>query len=148
MEGCFLAFQRSDLLLDSAIFRLLEIEMSFPKISFILHFLLYAYKFIRETFLDVSCLHGENRLKCIFFTPQDLYFLLVIIKLVRYIFDLLLDRLRGTYKVWSLPLREAGLEPKLLPVWSIKIILIFNKYNLSLQINILINIKINYPSIF
>jgi hypothetical protein len=40
----------------------------------------------------------------------------VIIKLIRYIFDLLLDDQKGTSKVCSLPLREAGFDPKLLPV--------------------------------
>jgi len=42
----------------------------------------------------------------------------VIIELVGDVFDLLLDELTSTSRVCSLPFREAGFEPKLLPVWS------------------------------
>lgn len=99
MEGCLLAFQGGDLLLDSAIFCLLEIEMALPKISFILHFFFDAYEFIGEAFLDISSLHGEYRLKGVLFTSEDLHFLLVIIELVGYIFDLLLHGKESTSRV-------------------------------------------------
>jgi len=44
----------------------------------------------------------------------------MIVELVGDVFDLLLLHARVTSRVCSLPLREAGLEPKLFPVWSIK----------------------------
>jgi hypothetical protein len=40
----------------------------------------------------------------------------VVVEFVADIFDLLLGERGVTSSVWSLPLREAGLEPKLLPV--------------------------------
>lgn len=43
----------------------------------------------------------------------------MVVELVGDVFDLLLDEGTSTSSVCSLPLREAGLEPKLLPVWSI-----------------------------
>jgi hypothetical protein len=43
LQSRFFALERSDLLLDSAIFCLLEIEMPFPKVSFILHLFLDAH---------------------------------------------------------------------------------------------------------
>lgn len=88
-------------------------------VSFILHFLLDANEFIRETLLYISSLHGKHWFKGIFLTTQDLHFLLVVVQLVRDVLDLLLSRLIDTSSVCSLPLREAGLEPKLFPVWSI-----------------------------
>jgi len=42
LECGFLALERGDLLLDSAILCFLEIEMPLPKVSFILHFFLDA----------------------------------------------------------------------------------------------------------
>ena len=40
----------------------------------------------------------------------------MIVELVRDVLDLLLGEGRSTSRVCSLPLREAGLEPKLFPV--------------------------------
>jgi hypothetical protein len=44
----------------------------------------------------------------------------VVVELIAYVFDLLLNKEGVTSRVWSLPLREAGLEPKLFPVSFIK----------------------------
>lgn len=40
----------------------------------------------------------------------------MVVEFVGNVLDLGLSLTPSTYKVWSFPLREAGLEPKLLPV--------------------------------
>lgn len=81
-----------------------------------LHLLLNAYKLIGKTLLDISSLHGQDRLKRVLLASQDLNFLLVVVEFVRDVFDLGLSGGAITSRVCSFPLREAGLDPKLLPV--------------------------------
>jgi hypothetical protein len=40
----------------------------------------------------------------------------MVVQLLGNVFDLLLGYYESTSRVWSLPLREAGLDPKLWPV--------------------------------
>lgn len=40
----------------------------------------------------------------------------MVVEFIGDVFDLLLDQEWSTSRVWSLPLSEAGLDPKLLPV--------------------------------
>jgi len=46
LQSCFLALEGGDLLLDSAVLCLLEVKMSFPKVTCILHFFLDADKLV------------------------------------------------------------------------------------------------------
>jgi hypothetical protein len=43
----------------------------------------------------------------------------VVVELIRDVLDLLLRKGKSTSRVCNLPFKEAGFEPKLLPVWSI-----------------------------
>ena len=87
------------------------------------HFLLDADQLVTETLLDVSSFHGEDWLQGVLLTPEDLDLLLVIIQLVADVLDLLLRWEGSTSSVCSLPLSDAGFEPKLFPVWSMLILL-------------------------
>lgn len=80
------------------------------------HLFLDANKLVAEAFLDVGSFHGEDRLKSVLFAAEDLYLFFVVVELVGDVFDLVLSGGDGTSRVWSLPLREAGLDPKLFPV--------------------------------
>ena len=93
-----------------------------------LHLFLNSDQLIAKTFLDVSCLHSENRFKSIFFAAKDLHFFLVVVELIGDALDLVLDGGENTSRVWSLPLREAGLDPKLFPVSFMELyIILINK---------------------
>ena len=93
-----------------------------------LHLFLNSDQLVAETFLDVSCFHGENRFKSIFFAAEDLHFFLVVVELIGDALDLILDEGGNTSRVWSLPLREAGLDPKLFPVSFMELyIILINK---------------------
>lgn len=109
LEGCYL-------LLDAAIFSLLEIKMSLPKLMKLIHFFLYPDQLVGEALLYVGRLHGEHRLEGVLLAPEDLHFLLVVIELIGDVFYLLLDQDTLTSRVCSLPFRDAGLFAKLCPV--------------------------------
>ena len=83
LKSCFLTLQCCDLLLDSAVLSLLEIEMS-------LHLFLNTNQLVGKTLLDISCFHSEHGLKSVFFWSEDLHFFLVIVKFGGDIFYLLL----------------------------------------------------------
>lgn len=99
LEGSLFALQGSDLLLYSAVFCFLEIKMPLPKISFILHFFLDPYEFVRQTFFDVCSFHSEHRLQRVLLTSKNLHLLFVIVELIGNVFDLLLAIEGHTYKV-------------------------------------------------
>jgi hypothetical protein len=83
LQSSLFPLQGSDLLLDSAVLSLLEIEVS-------LHFLFNADEFIGKTLLDISGFHGENRLKCVLFRPENLHLFFMIVEFIGDVFDLLL----------------------------------------------------------
>ena len=55
-----------------------------------IHFFLNSDKLIAEAFFDISCLHGEDRLKSIFLTSEYLNLFLVIVELIGDVFNLIL----------------------------------------------------------
>ena len=55
-----------------------------------LHFFFNTDQFVGKTFLDVSGFHGKDRLKSVFFGPEDLDLFFMIVEFIGDVFDLLL----------------------------------------------------------
>jgi hypothetical protein len=83
LKSCFFPFQSGDLLLNSAVLSLLEIEVS-------LHLFLDTHQLIGKTLFDICSFHCEDRFECVLLRPEDLHFFLMIVEFCGDVFDLLL----------------------------------------------------------